>query len=276
MTIDVPASTSNLGGGFDCVGVALDLWLHAEARLTTHDAPRTTHLFERAFRAACPVFDGAIEYEITSQIPVARGLGSSAAVTVAAVLAANELLCLGLDDAALLAIARSIEGHPDNAAAAIARGAVLVTDDRVTVLDIHPDLAFVIACPSFAVHTSSARSVLPQAVTHAVAAAAAARGAALVRGLSLADPALLAFALDDVLHVPFRQRLVPGYADVTAAARRAGAIGATLSGSGSSILAIATPDTAAIVGEAMRTAWLQQGIHSTVLQPSILRELACR
>jgi homoserine kinase len=276
VSIEVPASTSNVGGGFDCVGIALDIWMRAGVWMTDGGSRRTESLLERGFRAACPEYEGGIAYDIVSDIPIARGLGSSAAATMAGAHAANQLLGLGLGDDALCAIGRAIEGHPDNVAAVVHGGAVLVAGDLVTSLDVHPGLALVLAVPGFAVHTSSARSILPKAVTHDVAAAAAARGAALVRGLANGDPAVLGFALDDVLHVPFRRRLLPGYAEVTDAAREAGAIGATLSGSGSSILAIATPETAARAGVAMQGAWLAHGIQSTVLHPSILREFACR
>lgn len=301
VTIRVPASTSNLGAGFDCVGVAVSLWLkleatlldagacafelHRQGMLATLDVAVADDRLTRGFVAACEAAGAyiarAVVLDATSEIPIGRGLGSSAAATVAGALAANELLGLDLSAESLLEICGAIEGHPDNVAPILAGGATLFTrgaDGRavVTPLDVHPDLAFVIAVPTFSVHTALARSMLPQNVSHRTASDAASRAAALVHGLAHADGPLLGVALDDVLHVPFRSRLIPGYAHIAAAARQAGAWGATLSGSGSSILAIAPPAVATAVGAAMAAAWRQQGVAADIIHPSIVREFACR
>lgn len=299
VSLQVPASTSNVGAGFDCVGIALGLWLKLDAALlddgasaielrrrgtleSVEVAPDEDRIV-RGFRAACVAAGVArprsVVLDATSDIPVGRGLGSSAAATVAGALAANALLGLGLDNPALLELCAAIEGHPDNAAPALELGATLVAPGNghrvVTRLDVHPDLSFVFAVPSFAVHTDSARAILPRAVSHQTATVAAAHAAALVQGLARGDGALLAIALDDVLHVPFRSRLVPGYADVTAAARAAGAFGATLSGSGSSILAITTSSKAIVVGSAMAQAWRGRGITAAIIHPPLVTEALC-
>jgi len=125
----------------------------------------------------------------------------------------------------------------------------------VTPLVVHESLAFVFAVPALTVETKRARAVLPASVTHAQAAQAAAKSAALVHGLAHADARLLAAGFDDVLHVPFRRSLVPGFDAVTAAARAAGAFGATLSGSGPTVLAVAPLGRAAAVGDAMVRSW---------------------
>jgi homoserine kinase len=130
----------------------------------------------------------------------------------------------------------------------------------VSPLEVHPSLAFVFAVPEFVLETKRAREALPNVVPHVTAVQAAAKGAALVRGLATADEAMLAAALDDVLHVPHRRRLVRGYDAVAAAAMEAGAIGATLSGAGSSILAVARAEKADAVGAAMARAWQLTGI----------------
>jgi homoserine kinase len=130
----------------------------------------------------------------------------------------------------------------------------------VAPLVVHESLAFVFAVPDFTVETKRARAVLPASVAHAQAAQAAAKSAALVHGLAHADARLLAAGCDDVLHVPFRRSLVPGYDAVTAAARAAGAFGATLSGSGPTVLAIAPLGRAAAVGDAMVRAWQACGV----------------
>lgn len=312
VNVRVPASSANLGGGFDCVGVAIDRWLAVEASLagewsdTTVDRRGTLRAldldaaedrlvqgYHAAAVAAGIAHPPAVHLRANSEIPIGRGLGSSAAATVAGALAANQLLSLGLDEHALLDVAGAVEGHADNAAPALFGGATLVTAVRgaqdvvrgkahasgclVRALELHPEIALVFAVPDFGIETRAARAVLPEFVPHRTASGAAARAAALVQGLTRGDVGLLGVGLDDVLHVPFRRRLVKGYAAVTAAARSAGAAGATLSGSGSAIVAIAlNADVAAAAGEAMRAAWAECGVAATTIQPSIVREFACR
>lgn len=288
--VRVPASTSNLGAGFDCVGVAVDRWLvvHASLRddgetiierrgtLATLDLLAERDLIVRGFIAACErarVAAPAARIDADSTIPVGRGLGSSAAACVAGALAARALLALDLDDAAIVNVAAGIEGHPDNVAPAMHGGAVLGVRAAtapsgawyVAPLRVEPSLRLVFAIPDFEIATRAARSVLPRDVDFAVAVDAAARAAALVTGLGSGDPELLRAGLDDVLHVPHRRALVRGYDAVAAAAVAHGAFGATLSGSGSSLVAIAPEARAAEVAAAMRDAWRDVGITAEPL-----------
>ncbi|NUQ91977.1 MAG: homoserine kinase, partial [Gemmatimonadaceae bacterium] len=285
----------NIGAGFDCIGASVDRWLTLTAAL---DAGRPGFAIGRegtlaslqlaadddrivaGFRAACrraraEVPEG-VRLDATSRIPVGRGLGSSAAATVAGALAANELLELGLSERSIAVACTEVEGHPDNVVPALyggARLAVKGTDGAllVTGLDVHPSLAFVFAIPSFAVETTHARSVLPATIPHATASRAAALGAALVEGLSSSNEGLLAAALDDVLHVPFRRGLVAGYDTVVRVAKRAGAFGATLSGSGSTIVAVTRRARADAVAEAMSDAWRAIGVASeTLVNPPLV------
>ena len=275
--VRVPGSTSNLGAGFDCIGVAVPRWLELRVRLDGRDAVRLERrgtlaalaieaeadLLYRAFVAACRRagrgVPGGLVLVAASEIPVARGLGSSAAATVAGAAAAGALLDLDLDTAALLALASELEGHPDNVAPAVCGGASLVLEGPeglvVTPLAVHPTVAFVFAVPDFTLETTRARAVLPAALPYGQAVRGVAKSAALVQGLALGDPRLLAAALDDVVHVPYRRALVRGFDEVTAAARAAGAYGATLSGSGPTLLALVPAAQAATVGEAMVRAW---------------------
>ncbi|MHB1224496.1 MAG: homoserine kinase [Gemmatimonadaceae bacterium] len=289
--VRVPASVSNLGAGFDHVGVAVDRRLTLSATLDPESmAPVTIEragtlaglaldagddLLVAGVRAACDAAGRAVPtglgLRVSSQIPVARGLGSSAAATVAGAVAADALLQLRLGDHALAAAAAAVEGHADNVAPAIWGGATLVltgADGALVVapLRVAPSLALVLAIPDFTVRTEQARAVLPATVPHATAVRAGALGAALVQGLATGDDALLAVALTgDVLHVPYRRALIPGYDDVVAAAVAAGAHGATLSGSGSSLVAIAPTDRADAVAGAMRTAWAAAGVTAETL-----------
>lgn len=279
--VRVPCSTSNVGGGFDCIGIALDRWLQAEAWLRPGGAAPIIEragalmaleaspvgvgddLILRGFALACESVGRAaprgLTLRATSNIPVARGLGSSAAALVAGALLADTLLELGTGAAGVARLCATEEGHPDNVAPIVLGGAVLGVprDGSWTFdpLDVHPDVAIVLAIPMFETSTRAMRGALPAQVPFDDAVRAAGKGAALVRGLATADAALLTWALDDVVHVPYRRALVPGYDAVEAAALAAGAWGATLSGAGSSLLALAPPSVVGRVGEAMAGAW---------------------
>lgn len=282
--VRVPASTSNLGAGFDCVGVAVDRWLTASVKVDEKSSTVTISrsgaaaklsrkaeedLIHTGFRVACeacstPVPHG-LAYEVSSTIPIARGLGASASALVAGAFLARRALDLDLTPEAVASLCARYEGHPDNAAPSVFGGAVLgipVKDGQsyaFAELEIHSRLTLVFAVPQLEILTSEARRVLPKSVPHAIAVKAAAKSAALIEGLNSGDEALLAFALDDVLHVPFRRHLVPGYDYIVDAATNAGAFGATLSGSGSTIVAVAPREKAAEVGEAMQSAWRTRG-----------------
>jgi len=291
--VRVPASTSNLGAGFDCVGVAVDRWLNVTTTLDQRGhginiersgtlASLTIDVADdrlvSGFRAACQrgrreVPDG-ITFDATSTIPVGRGLGSSASATLAGALAANALLGLGLTDRAIALACADVEGHPDNVVPSLFGGARLALTGAdgsliIAPLQVHESLALVFAIPDFAVETRHARSVLPAELPHGTATRAAALGAALVQGLATANEGLLSAALDDVLHVPYRRTLVEGYDAVARAARRGGAFGATLSGSGSTLLAIAPAERADIVGAQMVAAWKTVKVHAeSLVNPS--------
>jgi homoserine kinase len=288
LVVRVPASASNLGGGFDCVGVAVDRWLELEAQVTHERAagviidregtlaavrcePEQDHLYT-GFVAACaraghPI-PRTVTFRATSEIPVGRGLGSSAAAYVAGAAAANALLDLDLSDDALIAICSDLEGHPDNVSPAVRGGATLALIAEggayhVAPLAVHESLRLVFAVPDFEVDTKRARAALPDAIPHVDGRRAAAVSAALVLGLAQADPILLAAGLEGPLHIPYRRPLVRGYDAVVDAARAAGAIGATLSGSGSTIVALTTVDVAPTVAQAVESAWRAVGVSAT-------------
>lgn len=285
--VRVPASTSNLGGGFDCVGIAVGRFLSVGARVANEGATSveltrggslsavtcatTDDLIYRGFATACNAAGREVPRSLVldaeSDIPVGRGLGSSASALLAGASAANALLGLGLAARAITRLCGDIEGHSDNVGPSLLGGAVFATrgDDGSTILapiDVHPSIRLVFALPDFPVDTHLARASLPETIPHTDARRAAAASAALVLGLASCDAELLGVGLEGPLHIPYRRPLVPGYDEVVAAARGAGALGATLSGSGSAIVALATTERARGVAAAMTGAWRTRGVAS--------------
>ncbi|MGI8508353.1 MAG: homoserine kinase [Gemmatimonadaceae bacterium] len=290
-TFRVPGSTSNLGAGFDCVGIAVDLWLTASATvigstyvvrrsgtLAQLDCAAEDDLLVQAFVAACRYRERdlppGVTFEVDSAIPVARGLGSSAAAIVAGVVLASDLLAMALTEREIIDVAASVDGHPDNVSPSVIGGAVLCVHTgpltyAVAPLRVHPSIRLIFAIPDFEFRTSTARAVLPATLPFATAVDAAARAAALVTGLGTANEQLLRAGLADVLHVPFRRDRVTGYDTVTRAACDAGAVGATLSGSGSAIVAVMTSGADPhVVGDAMLAAWRSAGVEARILTSS--------
>jgi homoserine kinase len=286
--VRVPASTSNLGAGFDCIGLALDRYLTAEylpdrgASLTIErrgtlraldDRPPAHDLFVTAFRGTVGRADIGGTLILDSEIPVARGLGSSAVAVVGGTALGMAAAGAALDVPRILRDAERAEGHLDNAAPALLGGLVGVAHGRPFSLPLAPSLAFVFAAPGFELATSRARAALPATVTHGEAARALGRVAALVRALEIGDPELLALGLDDTLHVPYRLPLIPGGAEVVAAGIRAGAYGVTVSGAGSGLLAITSParadDVAAAMAAAFRLHAGPDGVVAFVAHPDL-------
>lgn len=291
--VRVPGSTSNLGAGFDCIGFAVDRWLTATAvagndassrsraitierhgTLAGLDVPSTDDMLFAGFTAACTLAGHPVPerltFTVTSEIPVARGLGSSSAALVAGALLADASLGLDLGRSAVAELCTDIEGHPDNVGPAIFGGCTLGVPDGAegagrwvfANIDIHPDLAFVFVVPPIIVNTAAARAILPKTVDFPIAVRATGKSAALAHGLTTGNPALLRLAFDDVLHVPYRRSLIPGMDAAVESAREAGAYGATISGSGSTLLAVAPQGAANAVADAMRGRWKSLGVES--------------
>ncbi|HEX6132687.1 MAG TPA: homoserine kinase [Longimicrobiales bacterium] len=274
--IRVPCSTSNLGAGFDCLGLAFDLYLDAgyqpgEGDLTIRRAGTLRNLTDDvgddrlvlAFlaelsRRGVDAPGGTLI--ATSNIPVARGLGSSAAATVAGLALAAAACGDTLDRDAALASAARAEGHPDNSAPSLFGGLVAVAYaghgvPRAIQLPLDGGIRFVFAAPAIEVSTSRARSVLPQHVPHSAAARNLGRLAALLHGLANADPTSIALGFTDELHVPYRLPLIRGADAVIKAATNAGAWGVTISGSGSGLIAACSAETEIAVMQAMTEAF---------------------
>ncbi|TMK42121.1 MAG: homoserine kinase [Actinobacteria bacterium] len=237
--VRVPASSANLGPGFDSLAAALALHLELEvvetgrfAVVSDLDLPHDrSNLCVRAFqRLADP---DAFEFRIGSSIPLAGGLGSSGAAIVAGLMAADHLFEL---DADLLALATELEGHPDNVAAALLGGFVVCADGRAVRLDPPAGLEAVVVVPADALSTTQARDVLPAEVPLADAAFNAGHAALLMLGLARGDWDLVARGLRDRLHEPYRAELYPRSRELADGAAELGALGATISGAGPSVL----------------------------------------
>ena len=259
-SVDVPASTANLGSGFDCFAAALSLKLRAELwpgdeagivlNARGEGAPRDEdagdNLLIRAFRAGlqASAAPGAAAWriEVSSMIPAARGLGSSAAAIVAGVVLGAAVGRRTVDADELLVLAAGLEGHPDNVAAALYGGfTVAVGDDgRVTLRRFRAPEAWIPVAfiPQRESLTTEMRAVLPTSVPHAAAARQAGRSALLATAIMTSDAGLLRTAMTDELHQPFRLPLLPGSRDLIDLAYDRGAAGACLSGAGPTVIAI--------------------------------------
>jgi len=249
--VRVPASSANLGPGFDVLAAALGLHMEVEVRETGRFRVHTQlaiardrrNLCVRGFAALRP--PEGVEFTIRSEIPLSGGLGTSAAAYVAGLLAADRLNGGGAD---VLAEAVRLEGHPDNVAAALLGGFVVCTGPRATRLDPPPDLDAVLVVPDRAVRTAKARAALPAVVPIADAVFNVGRASLLVLGLARGDLDLVARGLDDRLHQPRREPLYPRSMALVRGARELGALGATISGAGPSVLVWVRADDAAAVG----------------------------
>jgi len=237
--VRVPASSANLGPGFDCMAAALapalelevlesgSFGVETELRVPLGRENLCVRAFERLHSA-----DG-FTFRISSEIPLTGGLGSSAAAIVAGMMAADHLFEL---DADVLSLACEMEGHPDNVAAALQGGFVLCADGRATRIDPPTGLEALAIVPLEGVQTSQARAALPESVPMADAVFNVAHGALLTLGLARGDWDLLSRGLQDRLHEDRRAHLFPQSAALAARAKELGALGATISGAGPAVL----------------------------------------
>jgi homoserine kinase len=247
--VRVPASSANLGPGFDVLACALSLHLELEVgegdRLSVDAGGASlpedrTNLCVRAFERLHPA-DG-LRFEIRSEIPLARGLGSSAAAIVAGLVAADHMFELALEPDQLYAHAVALEGHPDNVAAALYGGFVVCpragSDGLPRPVRLEPPQGIepVLVVPGHEVATTEARAALPAEVPVDDAVANVAAASQLVLGIERSDLALIGTGLADRLHQPHRAALYPRSMELLAAARELGAVGATISGAGPSVL----------------------------------------
>lgn len=301
VSVKVPATTANIGPGFDCLGMALPIYNTITIEETV--LPGTgveinviadSDVIDQLSLDHIPSDENSIVYKavellynsigqtpselrinIHSNIPVARGLGSSSSVIVGALIAANELLGRPADEVALLSIACEIEGHPDNITPAIVGGLVISSqeeDGSVAYRKLKwPDKWAVTVCvPDFELSTDIARSVLPAEVPMKDAVYNAQRLAMFVEAVHTEDSELMKLALHDRLHQPYRMKLVPGLDKIISNLRHFdNVLGCVLSGAGSSILVISEKNDLEKIRNVVRDTWAEQNIKCTIKTLSV-------
>ncbi|WP_245618393.1 homoserine kinase [Deinococcus misasensis] len=256
-TIEVkaPASSANLGPGFDCVGISFALYTTVRVKVqevleivpigkdlegTPRDETNIVYQAMLALAQEAGQVLPPVRLEIESGIPLARGLGSSAAALVAGMVAANELLGKPLNTQQLFDLASRLEGHPDNAGASLVGGAVVATFDGQTSkylqFQLPQHLRALLVVPQYALETSKARGVLPETYSRSDMVFQLSHAALLAAGLASGNLTVFKEAMRDRLHQPYRAALVPGLLELLEGAPGHGALGAALSGAGPSVL----------------------------------------
>lgn len=296
VSVKVPATTANIGPGFDCLGMALPIYntitieetvlpgtgieINVIAESAAIDELSLEHIpldeNSLVYKAVELLYNfigqtpSELKINIHSNIPVARGLGSSASVIVGALIAANELLGKPADEVALLSIACEIEGHPDNITPAIVGGLVLSSqeDDGSVIyrkLNWPTEWAITVCVPDFELSTDIARSVLPKEVPMKDAIFNAQRLGMFVQAVNTKDAELMKLALKDRLHQPYRMKLVPGLDKIMDNLRHIDSVlGCVLSGAGSSILVISEKNDLDKIRGIVKDTWTDQNIKSDI------------
>ena len=296
VSVKVPATSANIGPGFDCLGIALPIYntitieetvlpgTGIEINLMSEEEVIDEMIFDNIPRDENNIVYKAVELlynsigqepselriNIQSQIPVTRGLGSSAAVIVGGLIAANKLLGSPADETALLSIATEVEGHPDNIAPAILGGFVLSSqeDDGSIIykkLSWPSEWDLTICIPDFELSTNIARSVIPEQVPLHDAIYNAKHLAMLIEAVEKKDEKLMKHALKDKLHQPYREKLVPGMHEIMEAFKHEdGILGCVLSGAGPSILIISHKYDVDKIKSTVKEIWEEQSIKTDI------------
>ena len=287
VTVIVPATTANLGVGFDCIGAALTL--HNEFRFTpvttdvklkitvegqeadkvsTDESNLLYQSFVKLYQHIQQIPPN-IAITIKLGVPFARGLGSSATAIVGGLLGANQLGGNPLTLEAISNLAIAIEGHPDNVVPALLGSCQLSVKDgetwHISSIPWHQDIIPVVAIPNFELSTEEARSVLPKQYSRSDAIFNISRMGLLLRALDTNNGEWLATALQDKIHQPYRQKLIQGYDEVKKSAIAAGAYGMVISGAGPTLLALTNRDRIERVVISMSEAWTKLGVKAEVL-----------
>ncbi|MGI6201065.1 MAG: homoserine kinase [Christensenellales bacterium] len=274
LKIRVPATSANLGAGFDCLGMALGLYNTVEASVIPRglvvEAPETDLKMmgppenNLVYRAMLAVFDRigyhppGLKLVQENGVPIARGMGSSAACIVAGIRLADAMGGGRLTLQQQLELAAELDGHPDNVAPALLGGVTAAAATQAGVryasIPVPEGLCAVVMIPDFAVRTSDARRLLPETIDRADGVFNLGRAALFAASLAAGKLENLGAAMEDRLHQPYRKALIPGYDALLEAARQAGAYGAALSGSGSTLLALTSDQCQGAVVQALERA----------------------
>jgi homoserine kinase len=286
VVVDVPATTANLGPGFDCLGAALDLNNRFAMRRIEGGGERFELIIEGSegshlrggpenlvYRAAQRVWKAAglepvaLEARVRLAVPPARGLGSSATAIVAGLMGANALVGEPLSKEKLLELAIDIEGHPDNVVPSLLGGLCMTAKAasqrwRVVRCEWTSTVKAVVAIPSIRLSTSEARRAMPKTIPVSDAVVNLGALTLLLQGLRTGNGDLISDGMHDRLHEPYRWRLIKGGDQVKQAAMDAGAWGCAISGAGPSVLALCAEDKGMAVSRAMVRAWEAAGVAS--------------
>lgn len=286
VTVTVPATTANIGVGFDCLGAALTMTnefqfevVDSDTRLKIMVEGEEAHKVATGesnliYRSLVQLYQHIeqtpppLEITIKLGVPLSRGLGSSATAIIGGLLGANSLAGHPLSQREIMEMAIAIEGHPDNVVPALLGNCLLSVEDQgewqISPIPWHQNIIPIVAIPNFELSTREARSVLPTQYSRRDAIFNISRMGLLIRGLETNNPAWLKTALADKLHQPYRQQLIKGYQEVQQAALGAGAYGMVISGAGPTLLTLTAPELAEQVVASMRTAWQSLGVDSQV------------
>jgi homoserine kinase len=256
VSIRVPATTANLGPGFDTLGVALKLYNTVTLTLAAENSVLDPFMAEAAalFFKTTQQNAFAFEVRVVGRVPRSRGLGSSVTVRLGIISGLNELSGTPLSPEQVAKLVIDLEGHPDNAVPAYYGGFAACGAAKFIRVPVAGKLKFVACIPDFELSTAKARAVLPKAVPLADAITNLQNSALITAAFLQQDYEVLRGLLDDRLHQPYRAKLIPGWAAVELAAMKAGALGFYLSGAGSTLMALSDGPRAPRVAEAMARA----------------------
>lgn len=291
VSVKVPATTANLGPGFDCLGLALPIYntITVEETIMPGTGIEINIIDETNEQdiISIPTDENNIVYKaiellynsigqtpselkitINTHIPIARGLGSSAAVVVGGLIAANKLLGNPADEVALLSIASEIEGHPDNVTPAIVGGFVLssLEDDGSVIyrkMQWPKDWKITVCVPDYELATDIARSVIPKDIPLKDAIFNLKHSAMLIEAVNTEDKDLMKLALQDKLHQQYREKLIPGMKEIKEALKHEeNVIGCVLSGAGPSLLVVSSGNNIDKIKEVISKTWLDLNVKS--------------